>query len=279
MKNLPKTPLKRRALPLLVLALGASNVALAQEAPEDVSEPIEVSAPQGAEQLQQRVQNPFSDIQGVILEQVHIENQEGFGDEDSNITAVRLFSSFKIGDGNYIARVITPFANDLAFGGDGIGDTTIAVAKTETQNWGVIGYGVQAVAPTGNSDFSNDGWRLGPVVGAVRLKGPLQYGAINFNEFTVSKENGAEDVNLSRLQLLGSYHLGRGFTVGLSEMNFVYDWEKDKFTNVPLGMGVSQIIPFENVITRVELAYEHDFSNGIGGDGDTIRAKFTFLKR
>lgn len=229
--------------------------------------------------LQQRVQNPFSDIKGFIIENVQIRNQDDFGDEESTISAVRLFSSFKLNGNDYVARLVLPYAHDLAFGGEGRGDTTLAVARTVGKEWGVLGYGVQAVFPTGTSEFTNDGYRLGPVFGAVRINGPLQFGVLNFNEFTVSKDDDAPDVNLSRIQLLGSYHLGKGLTVGLSEMNFVYDWERNEFTSVPLGFGVSQIIPFKKVITRVELSYEHDFSDRIGGGGDSIRAKFTLLKR
>ena len=228
---------------------------------------------------QQRVQNPFSDIQGMVVEHLHIQNQEGFGDQKSDVSALRLFNSFKIDEGDYIVRVITPYAHDLAFGGDGLGDTTIALGRTFGHDWGVLGYGLQAVVPTGTDDFSDEGYRLGPLFGVVRIEGPLQYGAINFNEFTVAKDSDAEHVNLSKLQLLGAYHLGKGFTVGLSEMMIEYDWEASKFTRLPLGISVSQIMLFKNMIARAQLAFEHDFADGIGGDGDTIRLRFTFLRR
>lgn len=229
---------------------------------------------------QQRAQNPFSDIQGAQFEYFNIRNQDGFGNNESNISTVRYFSSFKINEGDYIARVIVPYAYDLAFGGSGVGDTTIAVGRIYNRDWGVFGVGGQVVLPTGDDDLTNDGYRVGPLVGAIYIKDGLQLGAINFNEFTVHQtSSNAPDVNVSQIQFLGSYHLGRGFSVGLSEMILEYDWEQNKFTDLPLGVGISQIIPGKRIINKFELQYEHDFQSGFGGDGDTLRFKYTVFKK
>lgn len=261
-----------------VLILCQATVTLAADTDPTDAAPEE-NAATDINKVQERSQNPFSDIRAVVLEHLHIEDQNGFGNKDSEISAIRAFSSFKIDDGDYIARIITPYAHDLPNGADGIGDSTIALGRTYAQRWGVFGVGLQSVLPTGTDDFTNDGYRFGPILGGIRIDGPVQYGLVNFNEFTTIKDSDADDVNLSRFQFFGSYHLGKGLTVGLSEMMAVYDWEEDEFTNLPLGAGISQIIPFNGLYAKIEFSYEHNFYDELGGEGNTYRLRLTFLEK
>jgi len=53
-------------------------------------------------------------------------------------------------------------------------------------------------------------------------------------------------------------HLGTGdgWSVGLSEMQIVYDWDQTKFTSLPLGVSISKLQKFGGQPIQFNLQYE-----------------------
>jgi hypothetical protein len=82
------------------------------------------------------------------------------------------------------------------------------------------------------------GFAIGPAIGAVKPLTPrLLVGAFSQNLF-------AAHVGISQIQPVITYQLGHGWAVSAGDAQFTYDWERDEWTNVPLGVqiGVVRIV-------------------------------------
>jgi len=73
------------------------------------------------------------------------------------------------------------------------------------------------------------------VVGFVALRDKLMWGLFNQNPFSFAGDSGREDVNASILQPILNYSLLDKWSVGTSEMNVTYGWDRDAWTALPLG--------------------------------------------
>lgn len=131
--------------------------------------------------------------------------------------------------------------------------------------------------PTGGSRRGAEQWALGPAVGFTSKRGKLLWGAFNQNLFTYAGDNGRTPVNASILQPIFNYGLGHGWSVGVSEMTFTRDWEASRWSNLPLGVGVSKLQRFGKLPVQFNLQYEHNFADRRGDTADTIRFAMKFL--
>lgn len=101
----------------------------------------------------------------------------------------------------------------------------------------------------------------------------------NQNIFTVAGEGDRADVNLSVIQPIVNKSLGNGWSVGASEMNVVYDWEKDDWTSLPVGIKLAKMHKFGELPVQFNVQYEYNFADDdIGSPKQTLRvtAKFIF---
>ena len=79
---------------------------------------------------------------------------------------------------------------------------------------------------------------MGPAIGVVKpLSKRLLVGAFSQNLF-------AAHVGISQIQPVITYQLGHGWALSAGDAQFTYDWERDEWTNVPLGfqIGVVRIV-------------------------------------
>ena len=101
----------------------------------------------------------------------------------------------------------------------------------------------------------------------------------NQNLFHISGEQalGQEDVNISSFQPILNHALGKGWSIGLSEMQIVYDWDGSEFTSLPLGFQISKLRKFGDQPVQFSAQYEHNFYDDGVGPSDTFRASAKFL--
>lgn len=190
--------------------------------------------------------------------------------KDQNVLQFRAAIPYTIGGINNIARLTLPYATDTASGNSGFQDITIFNLATFDQSWGRYGAGVVALLPTGSSDLTADKWGLGPAFGFVAQPSWGLFGLFNQNIFTVAGDDDDPDVNLSTLQPILNVGLGNGWSVGTSDMTFVYDWEANEFTSLPLGVKVSKLTKLGSVPFQWQLSYERNFYDDRVGPEDTI---------
>lgn len=219
--------------------------------------------------LQSQASDPTASLMSFQLQNFYSPNLHN-STEDQNVMQFRAAIPFQIGGVNNIARVTLPYATDTASGASGFQDITIFNLAAFDQSWGRYGIGAVALLPSGSSDLTADKWGLGPALGFVARPDWGLFGLFNQNIFTVAGDDDDPDVNISTLQPILNLGLGDGWSVGASDMTFVYDWDANEFTSLPLGVKVSKLTKLGKVPFQVQLSYEHNFYDDRVGPEDTI---------
>lgn len=226
--------------------------------------------------LQSQASDPTASLMSFQLQNFYSPNLHN-STEDQNILQFRAAIPFQLGGINNIARITVPYATDTASGNSGFQDITVFNLAAFDQSWGRYGIGAVALLPTGSSKLSADKWGIGPALGFVARPSWGLFGLFNQNIFTVAGDNDDPDVNISTLQPILNVGLGDGWSVGSSDMTFVYDWDADEFTSLPLGVKVSKLTKLGQVPFQIQLSYEHNFYDNRVGPEDTIGLTFKVL--
>lgn len=238
---------------------------------------LSVTAAQAQEQsLQSQASDPTASLMSFQLQNFYSPNLHN-STQDQNILQFRAAIPFEWGGVNNIARLTLPYATDTASGRSGFQDMTIFNLAAFDRSWGRFGVGAVALLPTGSSELSADKWGLGPALGFVARPDWGLFGLFNQNIFTVAGDDAKPDVNVSTLQPILNVGLGDGWSVGTSDMTFVYDWEVNEFTSLPLGVKVSKLTKVSGVPLQIQLSYERNFYDDRVGPEDTIGLTFKVL--
>ena len=187
-----------------------------------------------------------------------------------NIVQFRGAIPFTFGGVNNIARLTLPYVTESPSGETGLSDATIFNLAAFDQPWGRYGIGAVALLPTGTDGVSAEKWGLGPALGFTARPAWGLYGLFNQNIFTVAGDDDAPDVNISTLQPILNVPLGNGWAAGSSDMTFVWDWDRDEFVSLPLGVKLSKMTRIGGRPVQFQLSYEHNFYDQGVGPEDTI---------
>jgi hypothetical protein len=176
-----------------------------------------------------------------------------------NIVQFRGAIPFTFGGINHIARLTLPYVTESPSGESGLSDATIFILAAFDQPWGRYGIGAVALLPTGADGISAEKWGLGPALGFTARPAWGLYGLFNQNILTVAGDDNAPDVNISTLQPILNVPLGNGWAVGSSDMTFVWDWDRDEFVSLPLGVKLSKMTRIGGRPVQFQVSYEHNF--------------------
>ncbi|WP_170825398.1 hypothetical protein [Ruegeria sp. HKCCA5426] len=231
--------------------------------------PCVVLAQEKSESLQSAANDPTASIMSFQLQGFHSFDLHN-SSEDSSLLQFRAAIPFTLGQTNHIARLTLPYVTDSPTGQAGLSDTTLFDLMTFDRRWGRFGVGAVALLPTGSDGLSADKWALGPAVGFAKQENWGLWGAFNQNLITVAGDDNRPDVNLSTLQPVFNYTLGNGWSVGTSEMVFVYDWDAGDFSSVPLGLKVSKLNRSRGLPWQWSFSYEHNFDDDAIVAADTV---------
>lgn len=195
----------------------------------------------------------------------------------SNQVVIRTVYPFQMGEQKHIMRMTAPFITDHPRSENGLSDITLFDLLVFETSWGRWGAGPLAVVPTGGSKRGAEQWALGPAIGFMVQKPNYVWGIFNQNAFTIAGDDDRKDTKVSSYQPIGSYKLGSGWSVGLSEMQVTYNWTDSRWSNLPLGAGFSKIQRFGRLPVRFNLQYEHNFADNKNTPSDTVRLNVKFL--
>jgi hypothetical protein len=224
---------------------------------------------QGGQSLDQAASDPTASLMSFQLQNFYSPNLHNT-DADSNLLQFRAAIPYQFAGINNIVRLTQPYVTDSASGVTGFADTTIFNLAAFDRSWGRFGVGAVALLPTGSSNLTADKWGLGPAVGFVAQEGWGLWGLFNQNIFTIAGDDDDPDVNVSTLQPILNVGLGNGWSVGTSEMNFIYDWDAGEFTSLPLGFKVAKLSKIGKVPTQYQFSYERNFYDEGFGPEDTL---------
>lgn len=133
-----------------------------------------------------------------------------------------------------------------------------------------FGLGVVALVPAGETGLSAEKWSIGPAASAVFQKPWGLFSHFNQNLLTVAGDDGRPDVDISSLKPIVKAPLDQARSAGLSEMNFVYDWDGRGFTAQPLCCKIAELTKIGGKSVRLQLSYERNFYCSRTGPKDTI---------
>ena len=174
------------------------------------------------------------------------------------------------GQVSVFARLILPYVASSASGETGFGDATLFDLAAFDRQWGRFGVGVVALLPSGSDGLSPEKWGLGPALGFVARPSWGLAGLFNQNILTVAGDDERRDVNLSTVQPILNRALENGWSVGTSDMTFVYDWESSEFTSLPLGFKISKLTRSVDQPLQVQLSCEYNFYDDGNGPEATV---------
>jgi hypothetical protein len=227
--------------------------------------------------ISQAANDPTASLMALQFSDWHTTDFHNLPDESDNTVVFRPVIPFSTGDLNHIFRATIPVITDNPFLEPGLSDMTVFDLVVFSESWGRWGVGAVGLLPTGGSASGAEKWGIGPAVGFTARNGKLLWGAFNQNIFTIAGDPDKPDVNVSLIQPILSYSLGDGWSVGLSEMSFAYDWDEGGFTSLPLGVNVAKMVKFGTQPVQFSAQYEHNYYDEGFGPSDTVRGTVKFL--
>jgi len=169
---------------------------------------------------------------------------------------------FTTGSLNHIARATIPYVTRSPSGETGLGNSVLFDLIVFNRSWGRWGIGPVVLFPTATKDaLGAEKWAAGPALGFVAQNPGYIWGLFNQNLFSFAGDDERDEVNLSIVQPIFNYSLPNKRSVGVSEMNVTYDWEKDAWVNLPLGIMVSKLHRFGARPVPFSGSYEYNFAD------------------
>jgi hypothetical protein len=222
------------------------------------------AAEEGAagQSLEQAASDPTASLMSVSVQDIFAGSYHQLDGESGNTLLLRSSLPFMTGSLAHIARATLPVVTDSPSGESGLSDLVLFDLVKFEQPWGRWGIGPVLLAPTATDDAIGAGkWAIGPAVGFVARSNKLMWGLFNQNLFSFAGDDDREDVNVSILQPIVNYSLPDKWSVGTSEMNVTYDWERDAWTVLPLGLKLAKLVKFGKLPVQFAGGYEYNFAD------------------
>ena len=171
-----------------------------------------------------------------------------------------------------IMRITIPYATSAPDGRRGLKDAAIFNILLFPKKWATIAAGGVASIGTHKGD-GVDTFAAGPAVGLIFKKGRWTYGAFSQNLFSFG------DIAMTQIQPILAYTLNRKISFALGDLQHTYDWKKDRFVNVPLGMQMNYIAHFGEQPVRLFINPQYNLKNEFGARKWTITSGFALIVR
>ncbi|MEM8632111.1 MAG: transporter [Pseudomonadota bacterium] len=213
--------------------------------------PSQAHAQAGTEaQLAQQLSNPIADLISLPL-QLNYDENIGVAGEGSRYTLnVQPVIPISLNaDWNVISRTIVPltYQDDISPGAgsqEGLGDILQSLffsPKEPTANGWVWGVGPAFGLPTATDELlGTEKWLLGPTAVALRVDGPLTYGALANHLWSVAGTDARSDVNQTFLQPFFAYTTPTAYTFTVNSESS-YNWETEEWS-IPINLLASKLV-------------------------------------
>jgi len=228
--------------------------------------------------LEQAASDPTASLMSVSVQDIYAGSYHQLDDESGNTLLLRSSLPFATGSLEHIARATLPIVTDSLSGESGLSDLVLFDLVVFDKPWGRWGIGPVLLAPTATDEaIGADKWAIGPAVGFVARSNKLMWGLFNQNLFSFAGDSDREDVNVSILQPIVNYSLPDRWSIGTSEMNVTYDWERDAWTILPLGVKLARLVKFGKLPVQFAGGYEYNFADDYAAPKWTVNFTVKFL--
>ncbi len=233
---------------------------------------------QDSQSLEQAASDPTASLMSVQIQDVYAGAYHNLNDESGNTILLRSAVPFTLGGLSNIARVTLPVVTDSPSGKSGLGDLALFDLVVFNAAWGRWGVGPVLLAPTATNDaLGAEKWAVGPALGFTVSQPGLLWGVFNQNLFSFAGNDQREDVDVSILQPIVNYALPDKWSLGTSEMNLTYDWGKNAWSALPLGVKLSKLHKFGTQPVQFSGAYEYNFADDFVAPEWTLNFTVKFL--
>jgi hypothetical protein len=137
------------------------------------------------------------------------------------------------------------------------------------RRWGTFGAGVTAQVTAQTSDRLG-AMSPGPAVAAVVDRGKWRYGFLNQNFFS---DNVAE----TEIQPILGYEFNERWGAELGDLQYIYDWKKDRVTSIPISAQLNRILPRDKESVQLSFKAEYNLKNIAGQTKWTLTASVTLI--
>jgi hypothetical protein len=234
----------------VVLVLCATHVAEAAE-----------EGPAG-QSLEQAASDPTASLMSVSVQNIFAGSYHQLDAESGNTIQLRASVPFTTGSLSHIARATLPVVTGSPSGKSGLSDVVLFDLVKFEKSWGRWGIGPVLLVPTATDDAIGTGkWATGPALGFVARSNKLMWGLFNQNLFSFAGDSARKDISVSILQPIINYSMPGKWSVGTSEMNATYDWDRGAWAALPLGMKLAKMVKFGARPVQFAGAYEYNFAD------------------
>lgn len=230
--------------------------------------PLIVEAQQGlTEEEAKKANNPLANAKAFNIQNYYIPSIYEDASLKANSLLLRYASPF-VG-GKVLVRVTLPLStNPSGYGPDGkptyssgLGDLNFFATYTLTDPNSklLVGVGPQVVIPTAGTNFLGSGkWQLGGALVVFNSASPaFQWGGLVTWQASVAGQSDRPGTSLLVIQPFGIFQLGKGLYLRSTALwNFNL---KDNVYNVPLGVGVGQVLKAGKVVCNLFLEPQYTF--------------------
>ncbi len=163
----------------------------------------------------------------------------------STVLNVRGQLPYAVGTTQYVFRVKVPIVTSAPQSAiTGAGDVSLFDFVQEASSQERWLYGATVRVPTAQNDSLGSGkYSAGPAIGYESFNGPWTFGFFNQSFFSVIGPKSRSPVGQTKIEPSISRGLGAGWSVGTSSMSFTYDWVRNAWTEVPLGLRIDNSFP------------------------------------
>jgi hypothetical protein len=227
------------------------------------------SSPAG-QSLEQAASDPTASLLSVSVQNIFAGSFHRLDAESGNTLLLRASMPFETGSLKHIARASLPVVTDSPSGETGLSDAVLFDLIVFEESWGRWGIGPVLLVPTATDDAIGAGkWAAGPALGFVARNSRLMWGLFNQNLFSFAGGGDRTDISASILQPIVNYSLPERWSIGTSEMNVTYDWNRDAWATLPVGMKLARMVKFGKRPIQFAGAYEYNFAD------DDVAPKWT----
>lgn len=229
------------------------------------------SADESSEQLAREATDPTASLMAFNFIGNYVGDYQGpsGGQSDDTVeVSFRPVIPFNAFGQSNILRLTVPYLT-AGRGEKGIGDVTLFDLVVFNESWGR--WGVGPVMTLASDDNAPDDFVIGPAIGAVwRYSKQLNLGLFNQNVF-------GSDTRISQIQPVIAYQLGHGWSVSAGDLQFVYDWEHERWLSVPVGFQIGKVTRIGDQPVRVAFAPQYNFADHDGLPKWSAQFTFTVL--
>jgi hypothetical protein len=241
--------------------------------------------------LAAQARDPTASLTAFQIRYDYTASFHGVSDADQGAIVLQPVIPFKLGSLKNIARITLPYVTNAPdFGAlsdidqnpvppnyiatkdkGGLGDTAALDLVLFDTSWGRWGIGPVLSIPTATDDALGTGkWSLGPAAVGITRLGDLMVGMLGTGLFSVAGDSDRESVSAITFQPFASYGLGGGWSIGLSELTYTYDFKQNRWAAVPIGGRVEKLVHLGKLPVRLYFDVEYNLVN------DDIAPQWTF---